>query len=336
MILITGGAGYIGSHTTLLLLNQGYELVVLDNLSNSSPESLRRVAQLTGKNIPFVKGDIRDRALLDQLFCDYPINAVMNFAGLKAVGESVAKPLDYYHCNVYGATVLLQAMQEAKIKTFVFSSSATVYGDPIQNPIDENYPTQSPTNPYGATKLMIERMLSDVVRADNDWNIAILRYFNPIGAHESGEIGEDPNGIPNNLLPYIARVATGVFPHLSVFGDDYPTQDGTGVRDYIHVMDLAQGHLDALNAIEQKKGLHIWNLGTGTGYSVLEIIHAFERASGKNIPYQIAPRRQGDIAMCYANPAKAERELGWKATRDLETMMKDTWRWQTKNPNGYR
>ncbi|ABQ13609.1 UDP-glucose 4-epimerase GalE [Dichelobacter nodosus] len=336
MILITGGAGYIGSHTTLLLLNQGYELVVLDNLSNSSPESLRRVAQLTGKNIPFVKGDIRDRALLDQLFCDYPINAVMNFAGLKAVGESVAKPLDYYHCNVYGATVLLQAMQEAKIKTFVFSSSATVYGDPIQNPIDENYPTQSPTNPYGATKLMIERMLSDVVRADNDWNIAILRYFNPIGAHESGEIGEDPNGIPNNLLPYIARVATGVFPHLSVFGDDYPTQDGTGVRDYIHVMDLAQGHLDALNVIEQKKGLHIWNLGTGTGYSVLEIIHAFERASGKNIPYQIAPRRQGDIAMCYANPAKAERELGWKATRDLETMMKDTWRWQTKNPNGYR
>lgn len=336
MILITGGAGYIGSHTTLLLLNQGYELVVLDNLSNSSPESLRRVAQLTGKNIPFVKGDIRDRALLDQLFCDYPINAVMNFAGLKAVGESVAKPLDYYHCNVYGATVLLQAMQEAKIKTFVFSSSATVYGDPIQNPIDENYPTQSPTNPYGATKLMIERMLSDVVRADNDWNIAILRYFNPIGAHESGEIGEDPNGIPNNLLPYIARVATGVFPHLSVFGDDYPTQDGTGVRDYIHVMDLAQGHLDALNAIEQKKGLHVWNLGTGTGYSVLEIIHAFERASGKNIPYQIAPRRQGDIAMCYANPAKAERELGWKATRDLETMMKDTWRWQTKNPNGYR
>lgn len=336
MILITGGAGYIGSHTTLLLLNQGYELVVLDNLSNSSPESLRRVAQLTGKNIPFVKGDIRDRALLDQLFCDYPINAVMNFAGLKAVGESVAKPLDYYHCNVYGATVLLQAMQEAKIKTFVFSSSATVYGDPIQNPIDENYPTQSPTNPYGATKLMIERMLSDVVRADNDWNIAILRYFNPIGAHESGEIGEDPNGIPNNLLPYIARVATGVFPHLSVFGDDYPTQDGTGVRDYIHVMDLAQGHLDALNVIEQKKGLHIWNLGTGTGYSVLEIIHAFERASGKNIPYQIVPRRQGDIAMCYANPAKAERELGWKATRDLETMMKDTWRWQTKNPNGYR
>lgn len=336
MILITGGAGYIGSHTTLLLLNQGYELVVLDNLSNSSPESLRRVAQLTGKNIPFVKGDIRDRALLDQLFCDYPINAVMNFAGLKAVGESVAKPLDYYHCNVYGATVLLQAMQEAKIKTFVFSSSATVYGDPIQNPIDENYPTQSPTNPYGATKLMIERMLSDVVRADNDWNIAILRYFNPIGAHESGEIGEDPNGIPNNLLPYIARVATGVFPHLSVFGDDYPTQDGTGVRDYIHVMDLAQGHLDALNAIEQKKGLHVWNLGTGTGYSVLEIIHAFERASGKNIPYQIVPRRQGDIAMCYANPAKAERELGWKATRDLETMMKDTWRWQTKNPNGYR
>lgn len=336
MILITGGAGYIGSHTTLLLLNQGYELVVLDNLSNSSLESLRRVAQLTGKNIPFVKGDIRDRALLDQLFCDYPINAVMNFAGLKAVGESVAKPLDYYHCNVYGATVLLQAMQEAKIKTFVFSSSATVYGDPIQNPIDENYPTQSPTNPYGATKLMIERMLSDVVRADNDWNIAILRYFNPIGAHESGEIGEDPNGIPNNLLPYIARVATGVFPHLSVFGDDYPTQDGTGVRDYIHVMDLAQGHLDALNVIEQKKGLHIWNLGTGTGYSVLEIIHAFERASGKNIPYQIAPRRQGDIAMCYANPAKAERELGWKATRDLETMMKDTWRWQTKNPNGYR
>lgn len=336
MILITGGAGYIGSHTTLLLLNQGYELVVLDNLSNSSPESLRRVAQLTGKNIPFVKGDIRDRALLDQLFCDYPINAVMNFAGLKAVGESVAKPLDYYHCNVYGATVLLQAMQEAKIKTFVFSSSATVYGDPIQNPIDENYPTQSPTNPYGATKLMIERMLSDVVRADNDWNIAILRYFNPIGAHESGEIGEDPNGIPNNLLPYIARVATGVFPHLSVFGDDYPTQDGTGVRDYIHVMDLAQGHLDALNVIEQKKGLHIWNLGTGTGYSVLEIIHAFERASGKNIPYQIAPRRQGDIAMCYSNPAKAERELGWKATRDLETMMKDTWRWQTKNPNGYR
>lgn len=336
MILVTGGAGYIGSHTVLLLLQAGYEVLVLDNLCNSSEESLKRIARLTGKNVPFIKGDIRDRGQLDHLFQAHAISAVMNFAGLKAVGESVQKPLEYYHCNVYGATVLLQAMRDAGVKTFVFSSSATVYGEPKEMPITENCPTSKPTNPYGRSKLMIEEMLEDLVSADPEWHIAILRYFNPVGAHESGEIGEDPNGIPNNLLPYIAKVAVGQLVELSVFGNDYPTKDGTGVRDYIHVMDLAQGHLDALRVITPQAGLRVWNLGTGKGYSVLEMVAAFEQACGQSLPYKIAPRRAGDIAVCYANPTKAKIELGWEAKRGLAEMMADTWRWQSKYPNGYK
>lgn len=336
MILVPGGAGYIGSHTVLLLLQAGYEVVVVDNLSNSSEEALKRVEKLAGKNLTFIKGDIRDRALLDKIFSDFTIRAVMNFAGLKAVGESVKKPLEYYHCNVYGAVTLLQAMQAANVKTFVFSSSATVYGEPKEMPIKETCPTSKPTNPYGRTKLMIEEILEDLIKADPEWHIATLRYFNPVGAHESGQIGEDPNGIPNNLLPYIAKVAVGALPELSVFGNDYPTKDGTGVRDYIHVMDLAQGHLDALAEIEKAPGLRVWNLGTGNGYSVLEMVSAFEKASGKPLPYKIAPRRAGDIAICYADPSKAKAELGWQAKRGLSEMMEDTWRWQSNNPNGYK
>ncbi|MGV1045277.1 UDP-glucose 4-epimerase GalE [Limnohabitans sp.] len=335
-ILVTGGAGYIGSHTTLALLQAGHDVVVLDNLCNSSAESLKRVAQLAGRVPVFVQGDIRDRAVLDRLFAEHAVDAVLHFAGLKAVGESVAQPLRYYDNNVHGSQVLLQACADAGVFNFVFSSSATVYGEPAQMPISEACPVGQPTNPYGRSKLMVEDMLRDVAASDPRWRIAILRYFNPVGAHESGLIGEDPNGIPNNLLPYIAQVAVGKLPQLAVFGNDYSTPDGTGVRDYIHVVDLAEGHLRALEALQTRTGAHVWNLGTGQGYSVLDMVRAFESASGKPVPYRVAPRRPGDIATCYADPAKAERELGWKARRDLDEMMRDAWRWQSTNPDGYR
>lgn len=334
-ILVTGGAGYIGSHTTLALLEAGFEVVVLDNLCNSSAESLRRVERICGKAPLFIEGDIRNAELLDGLFREHRIAAVLHFAGLKAVGESVQKPLDYYENNVAGSVTLCQAMAAAGVFRLVFSSSATVYGEPTRMPIREDFPTGMPTNPYGRSKLMVEEVLRDLALSDPRWSIALLRYFNPVGAHESGLIGEDPNGIPNNLLPYVAQVAVGKLQELAVFGEDYPTRDGTGVRDYIHVVDLADGHLKALQAISAQSGVHIWNLGTGTGYSVLEMVRAFEEASGRPVPYRIAPRRPGDIAECWADPAKAARELGWKAERGLEAMMVDTWRWQAGNPQGY-
>jgi len=335
-ILVTGGAGYIGSHTTLALLKAGYKVVVLDNLCNSSVESLRRVEQMVGYTPTFIQGDVRNGALLQRIFAEHSIDAVLHFAGLKAVGESVSHPLRYYDNNVHGSQVLLQVMAESSVFKFVFSSSATVYGEPAQMPISEACPVGLPTNPYGRSKLMVEDMLRDLVIADPRWSIAILRYFNPVGAHESGLIGEDPNGIPNNLLPYIAQVAIGKLPELAVFGNDYPTSDGTGVRDYIHVVDLAEGHLLALEALKARSGAHVWNLGTGQGYSVLEMVCAFELASGKSVPYRLAARRPGDIATCYADPARAERELGWKARRGLDEMMRDAWRWQSMNPDGYR
>ncbi|GLK88101.1 UDP-glucose 4-epimerase GalE [Pseudomonas turukhanskensis] len=334
-ILVTGGAGYIGSHTTLALLEAGYEVVVLDNLCNSSPESLQRVARICGKQAEFIQGDIRDRVLLDELFASKNISAVLHFAGLKAVGESVAKPLSYYENNVAGSVTLCQAMAHAGVYRLVFSSSATVYGEPTQMPIREDFPTGIPTNPYGRSKLMVEELLQDLARSEPRWSIALLRYFNPVGAHTSGLIGEDPNGIPNNLLPYISQVAIGKLKQLSVFGNDYATVDGTGVRDYIHVQDLADGHLKALQTIAGDSGVKIWNLGTGQGYSVLQMVQAFEKASGQPVPYQLVPRRPGDIAECWADPAKAAAELGWKATRGLEEMMSDTWRWQSANPQGY-
>ena len=334
-ILVTGGAGYIGSHTTLALLQAGFEVVVLDNLCNSSAKSLERVTEIAGRAPTFICGDVRDRAQLDRLFAEHPISAVLHFAGLKAVGESVADPLRYYDVNVCGAVTLCQAMQAAGVFSLVFSSSATVYGDPTRVPIDEDQPVGQPANPYGRSKLMVEQILADLAAANGAWRVALLRYFNPVGAHESGRIGEDPSGIPNNLLPYIAQVAVGKLAELTVFGDDYPTPDGTGVRDYIHVVDLADGHLRALQALHARPGVHVWNLGTGTGTSVLQMLQAFEQASGRMVPYRIAPRRAGDVATCYANPAKAERELGWKATRGLEQMMRDTWRWQSRNPRGY-
>ena len=334
-ILVTGGAGYIGSHTTLALLQAGFEVVVLDNLCNSSAKSLERVTEIAGRAPTFICGDVRDRAQLDRLFAEHPISAVLHFAGLKAVGESVADPLRYYDVNVCGAVTLCQAMQAAGVFSLVFSSSATVYGDPTRVPIDEDQPVGQPANPYGRSKLMVEQILADLAAANGAWRVALLRYFNPVGAHESGRIGEDPSGIPNNLLPYIAQVAVGKLAELTVFGDDYPTPDGTGVRDYIHVVDLADGHLRALQALHTRPGVHVWNLGTGTGTSVLQMLQAFEQASGRMVPYRIAPRRAGDVATCYANPAKAERELGWKATRGLEQMMADTWRWQSRNPRGY-
>jgi UDP-glucose 4-epimerase len=338
-ILVTGGAGYIGSHTTLALLHDGYDVVVLDNLCNSSAESLKRVPHLAGRSPVFVQGDIRDRTVLDRLFAEHSVDAVLHFAGLKAVGESVAQPLRYYDNNVHGSQVLLQACADARVFSFVFSSSATVYGEPAQMPISEACPVGQPTNPYGRSKLMVEDILRDVAASDPRWRIAILRYFNPVGAHESGLIGEDPNGIPNNLLPYIAQVAVGKLSELAVFGNDYPTPDGTGVRDYIHVVDLAEGHLCALRALEAlqtRTGTHVWNLGTGQGYSVLDMVRAFEAASGKSVPYRVAPRRAGDIATCYADSTKAECELGWKAQRGLDEMMRDAWRWQWMNPGGYR
>ena len=334
-VLVTGGAGYIGSHTVLLLLEAGRRVLVLDNLSNSSREGLERVAAITGKSAEFVEGDIRDAALLDRLFQEHAIGSVIHFAGLKAVGESVAQPLRYYDCNVTGSLRLLEAMDRAGVRNLVFSSSATVYGDPASVPIREDFPL-SATNPYGATKLHIEDMLRDLHRADPRWSVALLRYFNPVGAHESGRIGEDPNGEPNNLMPYVAQVAVGQREQLRVFGDDYNTPDGTGVRDYIHVMDLAEGHLAALEALARDGGLITTNLGTGRGYSVLEMVRAFAAASGREVRYQIAERRPGDVASCYADPAHAKQVLGWEAKRGIDTMCADHWRWQSDNPNGYR
>jgi len=334
-ILVTGGAGFIGSHTTLALLEAGHEVVVLDNLSNSSPVALERVEQLSGRTLAFIEGDINDRSLLDSLFAQHAIDAVMHFAGLKAVGESVAKPLLYYQTNVTGSLTLCQAMAQANVFTLVFSSSATVYGEPELMPINEDVPTGQPTNPYGRSKLMVEECLRDLAKSEPRWNIALLRYFNPIGAHSSGMIGENPNGLPNNLLPYISQVASGKLAELAVFGGDYPTVDGTGVRDYIHVVDLADGHLKALQAIAAKPGVSTWNLGTGKGYSVLQMIKAFEAASGLKIPYRIVARRPGDIAECWADTVKAEAELGWAAERGLEAMMTDTWSWIDRNPSGY-
>jgi len=334
-VLVTGGAGYIGSHTTLALIEGGHEVVVLDNLCNSSAKSLSKLSVITGGSVNFVQGDVRDGAVVRKIFASHSIDAVIHFAGLKAVGESVSQPLSYYDNNVHGTQVLLQAMADADIFKFVFSSSATVYGVAKTVPITESSMLQ-PTNPYGRSKLMVEDILRDLAVSDSRWRIAILRYFNPVGAHESGLIGEDPNTAPNNLLPYISQVAVGHLPELVVFGDDYPTPDGTGVRDYIHVMDLAEGHLKALDALNSYSGASVWNLGTGRGFSVLEMIRAFEVTSGVSIPFRVAPRRPGDIATCYADPSKAERELHWKAKRDLAQIMRDAWRWQSMNPNGYK
>jgi len=334
-ILVTGGAGYIASHTNLELLNAGYDVVAVDNLSNSSSESIRRVEKLTGKNITFYENDILDKEALINIFEKEKIDAVIHFAGLKAVGESCKIPLKYYKNNVAGTVNLLEVMEMYNVKNLVFSSSATVYGDPKSVPITEDFPL-SATNPYGRSKLMIEDILRDLYAADKEWNIAILRYFNPIGAHESGEIGEDPNGIPNNLVPYIAKVALGVLDKIYVFGNDYDTPDGTGIRDYIHVVDLAIGHIKAIEKLKEKPGLVTYNLGTGRGYSVLEIIHNYEKACNKKLPYVITDRRPGDIAVSYADPTKANKELGWKAERDIEQMCRDSYNWQIKNPNGYR
>ncbi len=334
-ILVTGGAGFIGSHTCVELLQAGYEIVVVDNLCNSKEESLKRVQELTGKTLDFHKVDIRHHQGLDEVFRDHDIEAVIHFAGLKAVAESVEKPLAYYQNNVTGTLTLVEVMQEHGVKSMVFSSSATVYGEPHAVPITEDFPLNPPTNPYGRTKLMIETILQDIAASDPEWNVALLRYFNPVGAHESGRIGEDPNGIPNNLMPYITQVAVGKLPYLRVTGADYDTPDGTGVRDYIHVVDLAIGHLKALDKLTTHPGVVVYNLGTGRGYSVLEVVAAFERAAGKKIPYKIVERRPGDIATSYADPSKAERELGWKAQRDIEDICRDAWRWQVNNPNGY-
>ncbi|WP_447746935.1 UDP-glucose 4-epimerase GalE [Pseudomonas nicosulfuronedens] len=335
-ILVTGGAGYIGSHTTLSLLEAGFNVIVIDNLSNSSIESLKRIKKICGREPKFIEGDICNKGLLDNIFSTHEISAVMHFAGLKAVGESTEKPLEYYKNNVAGSLVLLQSMAQAGIQKLVFSSSATVYGNPQSTPISENTPTASPTNPYGRSKLILEEILHDLSKSNPNLGIAVLRYFNPIGGHESGLIGEDPNGIPNNLVPYISQVAVGRRPALTVFGADYPTVDGTGVRDYIHVMDLAEGHIKALDFLNSNSGIHTWNLGTGTGYSVLQVISAFEKASGRSIPYHISSRRQGDIAECWSDASKAATELNWIARRDIDAMMHDAWNWQSKNPKGYR
>ncbi|UPQ89866.1 UDP-glucose 4-epimerase GalE [Vibrio sinaloensis] len=333
-VLVTGGMGYIGSHTCIQMLAAGMTPVIFDNLYNSKPTVLARIEKVTGERLKFIEGDIRDKALLVDVLKSNNIQAVIHFAGLKAVGESVEKPLQYYDNNVNGSLVLVAAMQEVGVKSLVFSSSATVYGDPASVPITEDFPT-SATNPYGRSKLMVEVCLADFQAANPDWSITLLRYFNPVGSHPSGDLGEDPQGIPNNLMPFVSQVAVGRRDYLSVFGNDYPTIDGTGVRDYIHVMDLADGHIAALEKVGNKSGLHIYNLGTGNGSSVLEMVKAFEAASGKTIPYQIAARRPGDIAECWANPQKAQNELGWKATRSLEQMTEDTWRWQSQNPQGY-
>lgn len=334
-ILVTGGAGYIGSHTCVELLENGYEVVVVDNLNNSKKVAVERVEEITGKKVSFYEADIRDRAAMDEIFAKEDITAVIHFAGLKAVGESVRKPLEYYENNINGTLVLCDAMRSAGVKSIIFSSSATVYGDPAFIPITEECPKGVCTNPYGWTKWMQEQILTDFHTADNEWNVILLRYFNPIGAHESGMIGEDPKGIPNNLVPYVAQVAVGKLACLGVFGDDYDTPDGTGVRDYIHVVDLAKGHVAALKKLEEKAGVSVYNLGTGTGSSVLDVVKAFERACGKKIPYEIKPRRDGDIATCYADSTKAYRELGWKAEKNLDDMCADSWRWQSMNPDGY-
>ncbi len=334
-VLVTGGTGFIGSHTCVELLNAGKEVVVVDNFYNSCPEVVDRIKIITGKDIKFYEADILDEAALDKIFSENSIDSVIHFAGLKAVGESVKKPLEYYENNMGGTIVLLKCMKKANVKKFVFSSSATVYGIPKTVPITEDFPL-SAINPYGATKLMIEDMLRDLANSDPEWSIALLRYFNPIGAHESGLIGEDPNGIPNNLLPYIAQVASGRLKELSVYGDDYDTPDGTGVRDYIHVVDLAKGHLNALDRLETLQGCKAYNLGTGTGYSVLDIVKAFEKACGKKIPYKIAPRRAGDAATCYSDPSLAQKELGWTAKLGLDKMCEDMWNFTKRNPNGIR
>ncbi|HCT15843.1 MAG TPA: UDP-glucose 4-epimerase GalE [Ruminococcaceae bacterium] len=334
-ILVTGGAGYIGSHTCVELLNAGYEVVILDNFYNSSPEVLKRIRELAGKDFTFCECDVRDRKGLDKVFAENKIDAVIHFAGLKAVGESVRKPLEYYENNVGGTVTLCEAMRDAGCKKIVFSSSATVYGMNNPSPLNETMKIGGTTNPYGTTKYMIELILQDLYTSDNDWSVALLRYFNPIGAHESGRIGENPNGIPNNLMPYITQVAVGKLDHLNVFGDDYDTPDGTGVRDYIHVVDLALGHIKAVEKIADSKGVCIYNLGTGVGYSVLDVVKAFEKASGKEIKYEIVPRRPGDLATVYSDPTKAKKELGWVAERGLEKMCEDSWRWQKNNPEGY-
>ncbi len=334
-ILITGGCGYIGSHTVIEMVKAGYDVVVLDNFYNSKPEALRRTRELAGKDFPFYECDIRDAQGLRRIFREQEIDAVIHFAGLKAVGESVQKPLEYYDNNVGGTVTLCQVMAECGCKRMVFSSSATVYGMNNPSPLKEEMPTGAVTNPYGRTKYIIEEILRDVCVSDKDWSVVLLRYFNPIGAHESGRIGEDPNGIPNNLMPYITQVAIGKLPKLSVYGDDYDTHDGTGVRDYIHVVDLAAGHVKAVDYALKNTGAEVFNLGTGNGYSVLDLVHAFEKASGVSIPYVIAPRRAGDIATCYSDPSKAEKVLGWKALRGVEDMCRDSWRWQSANPRGY-
>ncbi len=337
VVLVTGGAGFIGSHTCISLLLAGHDVVVLDNLSNSSSESLRRVQALAGRQLSFVPGDVRDMQTLREIFRKYRISAVIHLAGLKAVGESVELPLRYYSNNVSGTVCLCEAMETAGVYLLVFSSSCTVYGNPVNVPVSEDHPTGDTTNPYGRSKYIVERMLQDLCAANPRWDIALLRYFNPVGAHPSGQIGEDPRGVPNNLLPYICQVAVGRRERLQVFGNDYETKDGTGVRDYVHVMDLAEGHLAALNSFSlgNSKGFCAWNLGTGVGYSVMEVIKAFEIASGKSVPVKFVPRRPGDTASVYADPAKAKADLSWAATRDLNTMIRDAWHWQQKNPEGY-
>ena len=334
-ILVTGGAGFIGSHTLIELHKAGYEFVVVDNFVNSNPEALHRVGELIGADVPFVKADIRDREALNKVFDQYKFDSCIHFAGLKAVGESVAKPLEYYENNMSGTFTLLDVMRKHGCKNIIFSSSATVYGDPAIIPITEECPKGHCTNPYGQTKSMLEQVLMDVQKADPEWNVVLLRYFNPIGAHQSGRIGENPNGIPNNLMPYITQTAIGRREELGVFGNDYDTHDGTGVRDYIHVVDLATAHVAALQAIEKNAGLAIYNIGTGHGYSVLDVVNAFEKANGVKVPYSIKPRRPGDIATCYCDPTKAEKELGWKAQYGIEDMCRDSWNWQSQNPEGY-
>lgn len=334
-ILVTGGAGYIGSHTVVELQNAGYDVVVMDNLSNSSKKSIERVEKITGKPVKFYKADILDREATEEIFTKEQIDSVIHFAGLKAVGESVEKPWEYYHNNINGTLILLDMMKKHNVKNIIFSSSATVYGTPKEVPVSEDTPKGECTNPYGWTKSMLEQILSDIQHADSEWNVIILRYFNPIGAHKSGTIGENPNGIPNNLMPYITQVAVGKHKELGVFGNDYPTPDGTCIRDYIHVMDLASGHVKALQKIKENAGLCIYNLGTGNGYSILQILENFEAATGLKIPYSFKPRRAGDIAVNYANPEKAYKELGWKAQYDIRKMCEDSWRWQSQNPNGY-
>ena len=332
-VLVTGGCGYIGSHTVLELLNKGYQVVVVDNFSNSNPEALRRVQQITGKEVIFYENDVRDEQAMEKIFAAHKIDAVIHFAAFKAVGESCKLPLKYYENNISGTVALLKVMEKAGVKKIIFSSSATVYGSPERLPLDENC-RLSTTNPYGSTKLMMENIMQDVYKADSEWNIILLRYFNPVGAHESGLIGEDPKGIPNNLMPYVAQVASGKLACINVFGDDYDTPDGTGVRDYIHVVDLALGHIAAIEECKES-GVHIYNLGTGHGYSVLDMIHAFEKACGKTLPYKICARRDGDIAACYACPDKAEKELKWKAKYGIEEMCATQWKWQSGNPRGY-